>query len=246
LGEPLFVAKARVLAVDDDPMIRGLLERVLAEEGFEVDAVADGETAVAMVADRTPDVVLLDIMLGSVDGIDVLTKLRRTSDVPVIMLTARGNENDRILGLRVGADDYLVKPFSSGELVARIQSLLRRTNAQPKAQRRLTFGGMTIDIGTREVWLGEEQIVMTAKEFDLLAFMATSPRQVFSREQLLNQVWSSSAQWQDAATVTEHVRRVRRKIETDPDNPRWLRTVRGVGYRFEPEASGAEEAKPAD
>jgi DNA-binding response OmpR family regulator len=240
------MARARILVVDDDLAVSRLLERVLSDEGYDVDSVGDGESALASIARKAPDVVLLDIMLGTVDGFDVLAELRRSSDVPVIMLTARGQESDRILGLRVGADDYLVKPFSNGELVARIQSLLRRArvSARQEVPAHLDFEGLAIDLSSREVSIDGELVAMTAKEFDLLAFLAASPRQVFSREQLLNQVWASSAAWQDAATVTEHIRRVRRKIESDPDAPRWLRTVRGVGYRFEPEHAAVPPIDP--
>jgi DNA-binding response OmpR family regulator len=154
--------------------------------------------------------------------------------VPVVFLTGRGHEIDRIAGLRMGADDYIVKPFSPGELTARVESVLRR--AQPRSDHTglLGFGALHIDARTREVVLNQRRVDMTTKEFDLLYFLASSPRQVFSREQLLDQVWSSSSEWQTDATVTEHIRRLRRKIEADPDQPAWITTVRGAGYRFEP------------
>jgi two-component system phosphate regulon response regulator PhoB len=179
----------------------------------------------------------LDVVLGGEDGRDLLVKLRQKSDVPAVFLTGRGLEGDRIAGLRMGADDYIVKPFSRGELSARIETVLRRTRPAPggRSLRRvgLTFGELRIDLTTREVERAGELIELTAMEFNLLAFLASSPRQVFSRQQLLQNVWSSSSEWQDEATVTEHIRRVRRKIEVDPDHPRWITTVRGVGYRFE-------------
>jgi DNA-binding response OmpR family regulator len=222
-----------VAVVDDDEEIRRMLSRVLTGEGYRVLEAADGETLLRAMADQPPDLVLLDVMLASEDGMDVLANLRRTSDVPVIMLTAKGQELDRVLGLKLGADDYVVKPFSPAELTARIASVLRRTRPR-EAGTKLEFGELSIDVPTREVRLNGEIVETTAKEFDLLAFLARSPRQVFSRAQLLEQVWDSSSDWQAEGTVTEHVRRIRRKIEQDPDIPRWVKTVRGVGYRFEP------------
>jgi len=195
--------------------------------------VADGSSALETIATLHPDMVLLDLTLPAQDGLDVLTRLRRDSDVPVILLTARGSEADRILGLKLGADDYVVKPFSPGELTARISSVLRRTRiAHPQSV--LQFDGLMLDLGTREVTAGDLVVATTAREFDLLAFLAASPRQVFSRQQLLANVWDSSEEWQDPDTVTEHIRRIRRRIEPDPDHPRWIKTVRGVGYRFDP------------
>ncbi len=225
-----------VLVVDDEPMLRSLLSRLLRMEGFEVVEAADGQAALDAVASQRPDLVLLDVMLPARDGLDVLGDLRQTSDVPVILVSALGEEADRVLGLKMGADDYVVKPFSAAELSARIESVLRRAMARnsPEVATDLLFDGLAIELGTREVTVAGEKVEMTAKEFDLLAFLAGSPRQVFSRDQLLNQVWGSSSDWQSDATITEHVRRLRRKIEDDPDNPRWITTVRGVGYRFEP------------
>jgi DNA-binding response OmpR family regulator len=152
----------------------------------------------------------------------------------VVFLTGRGHEIDRIAGLKMGADDYIVKPFSPGELAARVESVLRRAQPRRDDSAALTYGDLHIDPKTREVSLTKRRIDMTTKEFDLLYFLASSPRQVFSREQLLDHVWSSSPEWQTDATVTEHIRRLRRKIEADPDRPTWIRTVRGAGYRFEP------------
>ncbi|MGI8810157.1 MAG: response regulator [Acidimicrobiales bacterium] len=223
----------RVLVVDDDEAVRVLLTRYLELEGFQVDQVPDGGAALAAIASSQPDLVLLDLTLPAQDGLDILTRLRRDSEVPVILLTARGSEADRILGLKLGADDYVVKPFSLGELTARIASVLRRTRiAAPQSV--LQFDGLVLDLSTREVTAGDLLVTTTAREFDLLAFLASSPRQVFSRHQLLANVWDSSEEWQDPDTVTEHVRRIRRRIEPDPDHPRWIKTVRGVGYRFDP------------
>jgi DNA-binding response OmpR family regulator len=234
----------RVLVVDDEPMLRNLLSRLLRMEGYDVLEAADGDAALEVVAAQAPDLVLLDVMMPARDGIDVLGDLRKISEVPVILVSALGEEADRVLGLKMGADDYVVKPFSAAELSARIESVLRRAPPRaaapgpaPRARTgpasRLTFDGLVVDLQTREVTVAGRKVDMTAKEFDLLAFLAGSPRQVFSREQLLQQVWASSSDWQSDATITEHVRRLRRKMEEDPDHPRWIVTVRGVGYRFE-------------
>src|SRR2546423_2564681 len=225
----------QVLVVDDEPMLRSLLSRLLRMEGYEVLEAEDGQAAIDLLRKAQPDLILLDVMLPARDGLEVLGDLRRTSNVPVILVSALGEEADRVLGLKMGADDYVVKPFSAAELSARIESVLRRAvaRATPGAPGRFAFDGLVIDLQTRDVTVGDAKAEMTAKEFDLLAFLAGSPRQVFSREQLLRQVWGSSSDWQSDATVTEHVRRLRRKIEEDPDHPRWIVTVRGVGYRFE-------------
>ncbi len=227
----------RILVVEDDADIRLLLCRLLEREAYEVAAVSDALGAMEQLGAGDPDLVLLDVGLPDVDGMELLGRIRGRSSVPVIMLTGRTSEVDRIAGLRGGADDYVAKPFSAGELVARVQSVLRRSQSAPEGAApagRLTFEGLVIDPSAREVRVGEDLVPVTAKEVDLLAFLAAAPRQVFTREQLLRHVWDSSTEWQDDATVTEHVRRVRRKIEADPDQPRWLLTVRGVGYRFEP------------
>ena len=226
-----------VLVVDDEPVLRNLLSHLLHLEGYKVLEAEDGLTALDVVAAEKPDLVLLDVMLPARSGLDVLGDLRRTSDIPVILVSARAEEGDRVSGLRLGADDYVTKPFSAAELSARIESLLRRSGrrrAPAASDGCLAFEGLAIDVRTREVTIGGTKIEMTAKEFDLLAYLAGEPREVFSRDQLLRQVWGSSSQWQSDATVTEHVRRLRRKIEVDPDNPRWITTVRGAGYRFEP------------
>jgi DNA-binding response OmpR family regulator len=233
----------RILVIDDDPQVRTLLRRVLTADGFTVD-LAEAAPASVATLHQDHDLVLLDVGLGDDDGRDVLARIREAGELPVIMLTGAGEETDRILGLKLGADDYVTKPFSAGELVARIESVLRRTrrrpdpapgdDATPTTTDRLDFGDLVIDLRTRDVVVHQQPVELTAKEFDLLAFLAQSPRQVFSREQLLRHVWDSSSAWQDDATVTEHVRRIRRRIEDDPLRPRWVATVRGVGYRFEP------------
>ena len=218
--------------MDDDDDVRVMLARLLTAEGYDVLEAGTGSAAMGLLESNDVDLVVLDVMLGSEDGRDVLAAIRRTAEIPVIMLTGRGHESDRVLGLKLGADDYVVKPFSPAELAARIATVLRRSKPRGSASL-LEFDGLRVDTASREVWVGGQHVEMTAKEFDLLAFVAASPRQVFTREQLLEHVWGSSSAWQDPSTVTEHVRRIRRKIEVDPDNPRWVRTVRGVGYRFE-------------
>jgi DNA-binding response OmpR family regulator len=226
--------RARVLVVDDDAEIRAMVCRLLASEGYEALEAANGSEVMNGLAKEVPDLVLLDVVLDQEDGLHILSAIRNTSDAPVILLTGKDQEPDRVLGLRLGADDYVVKPFSGPELMARIASVLRRVQPKAKApSRHLDFDRLAIDLDTREVHLDGQLVETTAKEFDLLVFLASSPRQVFTREQLLEQVWGSSSAWQDAGTVTEHIRRIRRKIEVDGDKE-WVRTVRGVGYRFEP------------
>lgn len=225
-----------VLVVDDDVLVRGLVARLLSGIGYEVAEAEDAIAAAQYLGANTPDLVILDVGLPGIDGLELLERIRRTSDVPVIVLSGRGQEDDRVRGLRQGADDYVVKPFLHGELVARVESVLRRSHRSAPAREDnvLRFNQLEIDCGSREVHVGPDLIDLTAREFVLLEFLARSPRQVFDRDQLLRHVWNSSSDWQDPATVTEHIRRVRQKIEPKPDSPRWLRTVRGVGYRFEP------------
>ena len=227
---------ARVLVVDDEPMVREVVGRYLAREGFTVAEAADGPAAIEAVDSFRPDLVVLDVMLPGKSGFDVLRTIRLRGDAapPVILLTARVEETDRVLGLELGADDYVVKPFSPRELVARVRTVLRRSRRTPDAGEALVYDGLRVDPRTREVTLADGTVDLTPKEFDLLSFLARSPRQVFSRSQLLQHVWDSSPEYQDAATVTVHVRRIRNKIETNPDDPRWITTVWGVGYRFEP------------
>ena len=224
----------RVLVVDDEPVVREVLTAYLEREGFKVDEAGDGEAALKSLSTLSPDLVVLDLMIPEIDGLTVLAELRRHSSMPVILLTARAEETDRVLGLELGADDYVVKPFSPREVVARVRAVLKRAGQAPDQQSRLEFGPLVIDGRTREVTIDGDQIPMTPKEFDLLFFLASSPRQVFSRSQLLEHVWDSSADWQDPATVTVHMRRLRQKLEIDPESPRWVTTVWGVGYRFEP------------
>lgn len=226
---------ARVLVVDDEPTVREVVGDYLRRDGFVVHEAADGAEALAAVTGFRPDLVVLDLMLPAVPGLDVLRELRSGSSIPVILLTARAEESDRVVGLELGADDYVVKPFSPRELAARVRSVLRRSgSAAQDGAHLLTFDGLSIDLRSREVIVDGTTIAFTPKEFDVLAHLASHPRQVYSRAQLLTQVWDSSAEYQDPATVTVHVRRVRNKIERSPESPRWIVTVFGVGYRFEP------------
>jgi DNA-binding response OmpR family regulator len=227
---------AGVLVVDDEPMVREVVAKYLQIDGFEVHEAADGDEAMLWLDDHQPDLVVLDIMLPGSDGLSVLRHIRSIGDVPVILLTARADEVDRIVGLELGADDYVVKPFSPRELTARVRTVLRRTKSpSPPVDRDvLTFGSLRIEPLTREVSVDGTNVALTPKEFDLLTFLADSPRQVFSRRQLLSQVWDSSPDFQDPATVTVHIGRLRQKLEVRPEEPRWLTTVWGVGYRFEP------------
>ncbi len=229
---------ARILVVDDDEQLTNLLTLVLEGEGYSVIAASDAAGAIEQVRRGAADLVVLDISLGADDGRMVLAEIRGIGDLPVIFISGKGDTADRVLGLRLGADDYLPKPFSPVELVARVESVLRRAH-RPAGADGVEAGatiseGLLVDERTRECLVDGRRVELTAKEFDLLAFLVRSPRQVFSRGQLLEQVWSSRSDWQDEATVTEHVRRVRHKIEKDPEKPQWITTVRGVGYRFEP------------
>ncbi len=227
---------SRILVVDDEPMVREVVSRYLTLDGHDVHEAADGDAAAQALARLKPDLVVLDVMLPGVDGLTLLRRLRAVSDVPVILLTARAEETDRILGLELGADDYVVKPFSPRELAVRVRTVLRRTrptDGDPD-DTVLEFGALRVDTRSREVFVDERLVVLTPKEFDLLAMLARSPRQAFSRRELLAQVWDSAPEFQDPATVTVHVGRIRQKIESNPEQPRWIATIWGLGYRFEP------------
>jgi len=222
----------RVLVVDDTSTVREVVTRYLERDGFTVDSAADGRAARALLRNK-PDLVILDIMLPDSNGLDILRELTAARDIPVILLTARSEETDRVVGLELGADDYIVKPFSPRELAARVRTVLRRARSRPMTAR-LEFEGLAIDMVAREVFVQGKPVETRAREFDLLAFLATSPRQVFSRGQLLEQVWNSNPEFHDLSTVTVHIRRLRQRIETDPLRPRFITTIWGVGYRFEP------------
>jgi DNA-binding response OmpR family regulator len=222
---------ATVLVVDDEPIVREVVIRYLQREGFRTLEAGDGQSAQKLVEDGAPNLVVLDVMLPGMDGLTLCRWIRSRSDLPVIMLTARGEEADRIVGLELGADDYVTKPFSPRELAARVRTVLRRTEPAATRAERLSFDHLELDAGTREVRRDGKALRLTAKEFDLLWFLASHPRRVFSREQLMSRVWGYESEL-DTGTVTVHVRRLREKIETDPSRPRYLETVWGVGYRF--------------
>ena len=223
----------RVLVVDDEENISFLVSSALRHSGFEVATAANGRDALAAVRSFAPDLVVLDVMLPGTDGLELCRWIRSRSELPVIMLTARGEEADRIVGLELGADDYVTKPFSPRELAARVRTVLRRSSAANGSAERLAFGGLELDAQTREVRRDGVELKLTAKEFDLLWFLASHPRRVFSRDQLMASVWGYEAAL-DTGTVTVHVRRLREKIERDPSHPEHLQTVWGVGYRFVP------------
>ena len=222
-----------ILVVDDDIDLVDSVRSALEREGFAVDDAGDGETALTKIAGDSPELVVLDLGLPKVRGLDVLRRVREDNPVPVIVLSGMSDEADRIVGLELGADDYVVKPFSPRELVARVRSVLRRTRGT-QAAGRLEFGDLELDLTTREAWVRGDLVELRRREFDLLAFLCASPRQVFTRDQLLLYVWEVEPEWQGAATVSEHVHRLRAKIEIDPARPTRIVTVRGVGYRFEP------------
>ncbi|MCX4452379.1 response regulator transcription factor [Streptomyces sp. NBC_01728] len=239
----------RVLVVDDDPTVSEVVAGYLTRAGFDVDVAADGPSAVARATAQPPELVVLDLMLPGMDGLEVCRRIRETGPLPVIMLTARGDEEDRILGLEVGADDYVTKPFSPRELVLRVESVLRRAGALATAQSapsapRLTglgAGPLALDPTARRATRHGQELALTIREFDLLEFFLRNSGRATSREELMRRVWG----WEfgDLSTVTVHVRRLREKIEDDPARPRLINTVWGVGYRFDvPEASGADDA----
>jgi DNA-binding response OmpR family regulator len=222
-----------VLVVDDEPTIRDVVVRYLERDGYRTLEAADGGAAQALLERESPSLVILDLMLPGGDGLALCRWIRSRSSLPVIMLTARGEESDRIVGLELGADDYVTKPFSPRELVARVRTVLRRAGPAAVPADRLAFGELVLDAGAREVRRGDHVLRLTAKEFDLLWFLASHPRRVFSRAQLMDRVWGYHAAF-DTGTVTVHVRRLREKVEEDPSRPRHLETVWGAGYRFAP------------
>lgn len=224
-----------ILVIEDEPSVGEVVSLYLRRAGYAVNVVCDGHQALQSLEKQLPRLVVLDIMLPGVDGWEILRWLRSRGDTPVILVTARKEESDRIAGLEMGADDYVVKPFSPQELVSRVRAVLRR--AEPgggePAEQPLAFNELRIDPQTHLVTVQGEEKSLTAKEFDLLVLLARHPRQVFSRNQLLENVWGES-DYIDPGTVTVHIRRLREKIEPDPAKPRFLHTVWGVGYKFEP------------
>jgi DNA-binding response OmpR family regulator len=227
--------EGRILVVEDEPSIAEVISLYLRRAGYQVTMADDGQAALDALSIEMPDLVVLDLMLPKVDGLEVTRWLREQSETPIIMLTARREEWDRIAGLEMGADDYVVKPFSPQELVSRVRAVLRRTRASGTTdeERPLVFGSLRIDPQTHLVEMAGETRQLTAKEFELLWLLARHPRQVFTRDQLLDLVWGL-ADYIDPSTVTVHVRRLREKIEADPGKPQHIQTVWGVGYKFEP------------
>lgn len=227
--------RAKVLVVEDEPAIADVVSRYLQRAGYETTIAGTGQDALGQAQANQPDVVILDLMLPDIDGLEVMRRLRRNSTRrdAIILLTARGEESDRIVGLRLGADDYVVKPFSPGELVARVDAVLRRIEPVPERQTPLEFDGLQIDPNARAVAVGGKPVELTQREFELLLFLARHPGQAFTRDQLMNHVWHYSF-FIDTSTVTVHIRRLRAKLEPDPARPRFIETVWGVGYRFAP------------
>jgi two-component system, OmpR family, response regulator ResD len=228
--------RGSVLVVDDEPTITDVVSRYLQRAGYETRSAADGPGALQLAAEARPDLVVLDLMLPGMDGLEVMRRLRAAGNgrrLPVILLTAKGEPTDRVIGLRLGADDYVAKPFSPAELVARVDAVLRRVDPSAEPEDPIAFDELELDPVARTVTVRGEEIQLTVREYDLLLHFMRHPGQVFSRDQLMDSVWQYSF-YSDTSTVTVHVRRLRAKIEEDPSNPRWLQTVWGVGYRFRP------------
>ncbi len=225
----------QVLVAEDDPKIAKVVEHLLRREGYQVARARDGREALTRVEVEPFDLLLLDIGLPEVDGFEVCRRVKARSDLPVIVLSARGEELDRVMGLTLGADDYIAKPFNSAELVLRVKAVLRRARSggadSPSELQRVQRGNLTLDRSSRQAWLGEREVSLTGKEFDILWTLAQRPGQVWTREQLLQQVWDTDYMG-DSSTLTVLVRRLREKIEPDPAEPQYIRTVYGVGYRF--------------
>lgn len=227
--------RGTVLVVDDEPTIRDVVSRYLVRAGYATTVAATGREALRHADRDRPDVVVLDLMLPDVDGLEVMRRLRQQDreHTAIVLLTARGEESDRVIGLRLGADDYVVKPFSPTELVARVDAMVRRLGPSLDNQPPLAFDGLEIDPGGRRVRVDREPIELTQREFDLLLFLARHPGQAFTRDQLMERVWQYSF-YLDTSTVTVHIRRLRMKLERDPERPRFIETIWGVGYRFAP------------
>ncbi|WP_371655592.1 MULTISPECIES: response regulator transcription factor [unclassified Streptomyces] len=235
-------AQSRILVVDDDPTVAEVVTGYLERAGYEVEHVGDGPAALRAAGARWPDLVVLDLMLPGMDGLEVCRTLRGTGPVPVIMLTARGDEDDRVLGLEIGADDYVTKPFSPRELVLRVDSVLRRSTAAARPGPPVRRAGLVLDPAARRAVKQGVELALTLREFDLLAYLMSHPGEAVTRERLMRDVWG----WEfgDLSTVTVHVRRLRGKVEDDPAKPRLIRTVWGVGYRFEAESADEGEGEP--
>jgi DNA-binding response OmpR family regulator len=226
--------RGSVLIVDDEPTIGEVVSRYLELAGYEARVAEDGLEALDAVAERAPDLIVLDLMLPGLDGLEVMRRVRAEDRASaIILLTAKGDESDRVVGLRLGADDYVVKPFSPAELVARVDAVLRRVDTVGEDEPPLRFGDLEIDPSARRVHVGGAEPALTAREYDLLLFLARHPGRAFTRNELMDHVWQY-AFYTDTSTVTVHIRRLRAKLEPDPDKPRWIETVWGVGYRFSP------------
>ena len=225
--------RGSILVVDDEPTITDVVSRYLERAGYSTRIAGDGADALRIAGESRPDLVVLDLMMPGMDGLEVMRRLREHERVSVILLTAKGEHTDRITGLRLGADDYVVKPFSPAELVARVDAVLRRVNTSLQPEEPIAFEGFELDPVARRVTVRGEEAQLTVREYDLLLHFVRHPGQVFSRDQLMDSVWRYSF-YTDTSTVTVHVRRLRAKIEADASNPRWLQTVWGVGYRFQP------------
>jgi DNA-binding response OmpR family regulator len=224
-----------VLVVDDEPTIGEVVSRYLDRAGYDTRVALDGHAAMAAVAECFPDLIVLDLMIPGIDGLEVMRRVREADrdHTAIILLTARGEESDRVVGLRLGADDYVVKPFSPAELVARVAAVLRRVDTSPGPEPPLEYGELTIDASGHRVLRDGDEVQLTQREFELLLFLARHPGQAFSRNQIMDLVWRYSF-YTDTSTVTVHIRRLRAKIEPDPAQPRHIETVWGVGYRFAP------------
>lgn len=222
-----------ILIVEDDPAVRDVLKIALEREGMLVEAVGNGETALKRFRSLDAlDLVVLDIMLPDIDGITLCQEFRRSSDVPIIMLTAREGERNVVLGLEVGADDYVIKPASPAEVVSRVRANLRRRRIDAQAANlKYEFGDLMVDLSRRQVWVRGERVDLTATEFEILRFLAAHPGWVYSRQQIMQQLWDGNF-YGETRSADVHIQRIRKKIEPDPRNPRYIQTVRGMGYRF--------------
>ena len=237
-GMDTAASRGSVLVVDDEPTITEVVSRYLQRAGYETQVAGDGPRALELAGVERPDLVVLDLMLPGMDGLEVMRRLRHPAvggdrGISVILLTAKGEAADRVIGLRLGADDYVVKPFSPAELVARVDAVLRRVDNSPEPEEPIAFQGLVIDPVARRVTVHGKEVQLTMREYELLLHFVRHPGQVFSRDRLMDAVWQYSF-YSDTSTVTVHIRRLRAKLEDDPSNPHWLQTVWGVGYRFQP------------